>query len=83
MTRDDLATILQPIQNAGVDTTATAAAVLCAAVLSGYRRLGREEQAAILAQVTAEAWWIHDAAVTAEQTMTGRPLGLMPLRGLH
>lgn len=83
MTRDDLAEILQPVQDAGVGAIATAAATLLAVTLSAYRRLGREQQEAVLRQVVAEAWRIHDAGVAAEQMKTGLPLGLVPLRPTH
>lgn len=83
MTREDLAEILQPVQDAGMNALATAAAVLVAGVLSGYRRTGRETQEDILRQVVAEAWRLHDIGVAEAQARTGRPLGLEPMRGLH
>ena len=83
MTRDELADILQPVQDAGINAIATAAAALVAQTLSGYRRLGRKHQEVILRQVVAEAWRLHDAGVAAEQARTGRPLGLAPGGRLH
>lgn len=83
MTRAELADVLQPVQDAGINAIATAAATLLAQTLTGYRRMGREHQEAILKQMVDEAWRIHDAGVAKEQVRTGRPLGLAPMRGLH
>lgn len=83
MTRDELAEVLQPVQDAGINAIATAAAALLAQTLSGYRRLGRDQQEAILKQVVDEAWRIHDAGVAEAQASTGRPLGLAQMRGVH
>jgi hypothetical protein len=83
MTRSELADALQPVQDAGINAIATAAATLLAQTLSGYRRMVRAHQEAILKQMVAEAWRIHDAGVAKERVRTGRPLGLQVMRGLH
>lgn len=83
MTREELATILYPVQEAGINAVATAAATLLAHTLSGYRRLGRAHQEVILKQMVDEAWRIHDVCVAQEEARTGMPLGLPPMKGLH
>ena len=83
MTREEMADILDPIQNAGVNAMATAGATLVGTVLTAYRRLGREHQEMILRQITTEAWRLHDLAVAKETDATGLPLGLKPMQGTH
>jgi hypothetical protein len=83
MTREEMGDILVPIQSAGVNAMATAGATLVAAVLTAYRRLGREHQEMILRQITTEAWRIHDVGVAKEAERTGLPLGLKPMKGVH
>lgn len=66
MTPEELAKTLQPVQNAGVDVTATAAAALISALISGYRHLGEEQQSRLIQLVVDEAWRLHDAAAMEE-----------------
>lgn len=79
MTRLDLEHILRPIHEAGITAIQTAAAVLLAQALSGYRRVGREVQEDVLRQIVAEAWRLHDAGCAVRQAETGLPMGLAPL----
>lgn len=79
MTYQELLTIVAPLQHSGINAIARGAALLLAAALSGYRRLGRAEQERVLRQIIAEAWRMHDAGVAAEQAATGLPMGLRAL----
>lgn len=66
MSPDDLATILTPIQDVGIEVMATAAAAMIASTISAYRHLGEAHQERMIALIVTEAWRLYDAAVAEE-----------------
>lgn len=66
MTPDELSRLLAPVEAAGIEVSATAAAALIAAVISSYRHLGAEQQGRIAGLVVSEAWRMYEALIAEE-----------------
>lgn len=77
MTPDDLAQILQPISDAGIDATATAAAALIASAMGCYRHLGEAQQERLIELIVNEGWRMYNHAVEREQKIQ-RALAVKP-----
>jgi hypothetical protein len=61
---DDLANLLQPVQEAGIDVMATAAATLLASVICN---LCPAHQERMIALIVTEAWRFYEGALAEEQ----------------
>ena len=82
MTPNQLADILEPIQEAGLDVMATAASGMMASVLSAYRYFPREKQEYIVQLMVQESWRLLDAAI-AEEARIKAALVLPENRSVH
>lgn len=82
MTPDQLADLLEPITKEGTDVTATAAAALIAAMISGYRHLGEEHQVRLIQLTINESWRMYNAAVERENKMN-RAIMAPPSGSVH
>lgn len=67
MTPEELANVLQPVQEAGIDVAATAAAALMASVISAYRDRGEEHQIMMMEMIVQKSWQFYHGAAERER----------------
>lgn len=82
MSPDELAKLLQPISDAGIEITATAAAALLASIMGCYREQGEAQQTRMIEFIVSEADRMYRMAVEREQKIK-RAIAMKPSGSVH